>query len=148
MKFILPPHILSGVMEEVQSSIHTTSLQFRWNFWHVFALRKTENIRTTPRHNITTWNFAGIFFGTSFFQSCLFTLLSAFQHRERQVFHSTNFHKSVHLRFYAKRSYGRSICVIGLIFFTGNVTNSMLHAAFLLFRFGAFQTRNGTCLCT
>ncbi len=33
-------------------------------------------------------------------------------------------------------------------FFTGDVTNSGLHAVFLLFRFAAFRTRNETCLTT
>ncbi len=64
---------------------------------------------------------------------CLFTQLSAFPRCECQVSHSTNFHRGVRLRFYAKHSYGHSICVIGLIFLTGDVTNSGLHTAFFTF---------------
>ncbi len=57
-------------------------------------------------------------------------------HREKDYalsFLSCNFHKGVRLRFYAKRSYRSSICVTRLIFFTGHVTNSGLHAAFFTF---------------
>ncbi len=88
-KEILPPHVVPGVTEEVQSSVHSTSLQFWRNFLHIFAQHKTENVFTTTRRNVTTWNFAGILFGTSSSKiMCLFTLLSAFPHHERQVSHT------------------------------------------------------------
>ncbi len=48
---------------------------------------------------------------------CLFTPLSAFPPCERQVSYSTNM--GVYLHFYAQRSYGRYICIIGLIFSHG-----------------------------
>ncbi len=66
---ILPPHVVPGVTEEVRSSVHSASLQFWQNFLHIFSQHKTENVRTTIRHNITTWNFAGIFFGSPSFKS-------------------------------------------------------------------------------
>ncbi len=71
---ILPPHTVPGVTEEIRSSVHSTSMQFQRNFLNVFAQRKTENVRTTVRQNITLWNFAGIFFRTSFSQSCVCSL--------------------------------------------------------------------------
>ncbi len=71
---ILPPHDVSGVMEEVWNSVHLTSLQCWRNFLHIFSQHETENVRTTTRHNITTCNFACIFFRTSSFQSCVCSL--------------------------------------------------------------------------
>ncbi len=49
---ILPPHVVPGVMEEVQSLVHSTLLQFRWNFLHIFTQHETENIHTTDRHKV------------------------------------------------------------------------------------------------
>ncbi len=51
---ILPLHVVPGVTEEVQSSVHLTLLQFQRNFLHIFVQHKTENVRTTARHNVTT----------------------------------------------------------------------------------------------
>ncbi len=53
----------------VWGSVHSTSVQFRQNFLHVFAQHETENVRTTARHNVTKWNFASVFFETFSFQS-------------------------------------------------------------------------------
>ncbi len=109
---ILPPHVVLGVAERVRSSVHSTSLHFRQNFLHVFAQHKTEDVRTTTRHNLTTWNFTVIFFGTSSFQSCVF-VHSAISIPTSQA---SNFPRCVRLRFYTKRAYGRTICITAWFF--------------------------------
>ncbi len=77
---ILPPHVVPGVMEDVWSSVHLTSLQFWRNFLPVFAQNKTKNVRTTARHNVTMWNCVCIFLGASSFQSCVSSLQYQYSH--------------------------------------------------------------------
>ncbi len=77
--------------------VHSTSLLFRRNFLHIFAQHKTENIRTTVRHIVITWNFAGIFFGTSSFQSCVCSLCCQRSHIVSVKFPTAQFSVGVYV---------------------------------------------------
>ncbi len=101
-------------------------------FLHIFAPHKTENVRTTTRHNITSWNFAGIFFGTSSFQSCVCSL--HYQHCHVTSFKFPTAQVSIGVYAY---TFTWNICTGVLFalscFFIGDVTNSGLHTAFFTF---------------
>ncbi len=130
---ISTPHVVPGVMEEVRSSVHSTSLQFWRNFSHVFTQHKTENVRTTARHNVTMWNFAVIFFGTFSFQLCVCSLHYQHSHIARIKFPTAQ----ISIRVYAyafKRNLVRAFYLrYRADLFTGDVTNSGLYAAFFTF---------------
>ncbi len=130
---ILPPHVVSGVTKEVRSLVYSTSLQFRPNVLHVFAQHEIENVRNTARHNVTMWNFADIFFGTSTFQSCVSSLQYQHSHVVSVKFPTAQI--SIGLYAYTFMQNVRTGILFALSgwFLTGDVTNSRLHATFFTF---------------
>ncbi len=100
---------------------------------YLFAPHKTENVRTTVdtteiREILLVYFLEPPLSNHVFVYSAISVLTS-----RASSSHSTNFCSGVRLRFYEKRSYERSICIIGLIFSTGDVTNSGLNVAFFTF---------------